>query len=248
MEITCLIKTVIMRNFYLLCCFLIMRMSTAIAGHASIYLDLSTPAAYRISFQGNYYTFNGNSFNFDEFDAGAQQIAIERFNGNNYVAVYNGIMRFEDNFRVYAKLDAFGRLNVYQKEPLQVIAPPVVMYPPQEIAPHCGTPPPTCPTVQLPPPFAKDADYQALLQRLESAWYDDDRKLIAFNAFRYQNFSADQVKGILKNFWYEDYKLEVAKEAFKYSTDKANFFKINDVFWYSASIQELNMYMLEFRG
>lgn len=236
-----------MKRLYLLCSFFLMEMAIAF-GHASVFIDFNTPAAYRISFQGAYYTFNGNSFNFDEFDAGVQQITVERFIGNNYVPIYNGIMRFEENVRTYARLDDYGRLNVYQKEPLVVVInPPVTIN-----QPHCGTPPPTlshgCTQAPPPPPFANESDYQALIKRLEGAWYDDDRRVIVINALRYQNYSAEQVRGMLKKFWYEDSKLAVAKEAFKYSTDKANFFKINDVFWYSASIQDFNEYMLNFQG
>lgn len=52
-----------------------------------------------------------------------------------------------------------------------------------------------------------------------------------------------QVKELAKLFTFEETKLDFAKYAYSYTYDIANYYKINDVFTFESSVEELNAYI-----
>lgn len=66
---------------------------------------------------------------------------------------------------------------------------------------------------------------------------------LAKQVLRANCVSTDQVIGIMNLFSFEDNKLAFAKFAYEKTTDKGNYYKINDAFTYSSSIDELNEFL-----
>ena len=55
--------------------------------------------------------------------------------------------------------------------------------------------------------------------------------------------STDQVKSVMELFGFEASKLEFAKFAYDHVSDRKNYFKVNDAFGFSSSVDELDEYI-----
>lgn len=234
-----------MKRMYTLLAFALAA-NISLAFNASFQLELPVQANYRITFNNIPYQFTGKTFSFDQFPAGTQQVLVQQLSGNQPArTIYAGLIYFEGNTRITARIDNWGRLEVMRREPMAMQ----------------GTPPPTwnpLPPYGLPggaqgwntwpgfQSFVSDQDYKALLHALNNAWFDNQRQDIALHAVRNNNYSAAQVAGILKTFWFDSNKLTVAKEAYKYSKDKGNFFLVTAAFDHSSSAKALSDYMQNF--
>lgn len=73
--------------------------------------------------------------------------------------------------------------------------------------------------------------------------FEEEKYKVAKQAVSASCVSAGQVKKIMSLFSFEETKLNFAKFAYDYTTDKANYFKINDAFTYSSSVDDLNNYL-----
>lgn len=73
--------------------------------------------------------------------------------------------------------------------------------------------------------------------------FDDTRLTMAKQIAKANCMSADQIVQVMGVFGFEETKLEFAKYAYDYCTDKGNYYKINDAFSFSSSIDELNEYL-----
>lgn len=79
-------------------------------------------------------------------------------------------------------------------------------------------------------------------QSIESKSFEDSKMTTAKQVGRDRCFTTEQVKGIMGLFSFEDTKLEFAKYAYERTYDIGNYYKLNDVFSFSSSIDELNNY------
>ena len=83
-------------------------------------------------------------------------------------------------------------------------------------------------------------DFSAALRTIKESSFDET-KLTTANSIASSNcLSTDQVVEICKLFSFEDNKLAFAKYAYKYTTDPKNYFKVNNVFSFSSSKEELS--------
>jgi len=87
------------------------------------------------------------------------------------------------------------------------------------------------------------ADYAAASQTISSKSFEDSKLQIAKQITKSNCLTAEQVKGFMRLFTYESSKLDFAKFAYQFTFDKGNYFKINDVFTYSSSIDELDEFL-----
>ncbi len=78
---------------------------------------------------------------------------------------------------------------------------------------------------------------------IESKSFEDSRMTTAKQVGRDRCFTTDQVKGIMGLFSFEGSKLEFAKYAYDRTYDIGNYYKVNDAFTFSSSIDELNSYI-----
>jgi len=90
---------------------------------------------------------------------------------------------------------------------------------------------------------ASDSDFSSIRSSIESKTFRDDKLTVFKQVLRSRCFSTDQVKTMMSMFTYEDDKLEVAKLAYSKTVDQSNYYRINDAFTYSSSIDELNEFL-----
>jgi len=87
------------------------------------------------------------------------------------------------------------------------------------------------------------SDFEAAKNSISAQSFDDTKLTIAKQIAGSNCLSAQQVKDILQMFSFEDKKLDFAKFAYGHTYDKGNYFKINDAFSFSSSVDELNQYI-----
>jgi len=87
------------------------------------------------------------------------------------------------------------------------------------------------------------ADFNAAIKTIGNSSFDETKVSTAKAILSKNCVSADQVIRLCNLFSFEDSKLSIAKYAYKFTTDKKNYFKVNDVFSFSSSKEELNRFV-----
>lgn len=109
-----------------------------------------------------------------------------------------------------------------------------------------STPPPPAPS-----PAAKrgctvacsSADFTSMKNSISSKPFEDSKVQIAKQIIGSNCVSSAQVRDLMNLFSYEESKLDIAKFAFSRCTDPNNYYKVNDAFTYSSSIDDLNNFI-----
>lgn len=86
-------------------------------------------------------------------------------------------------------------------------------------------------------------DFQSALSTIKSQGFDETKLSTAKTIASKQCLSPEQITQICKEFGFEASKLDFAKFAYSRCTDQANYFKVNNVFGFSSSVEELNQYI-----
>ena len=84
------------------------------------------------------------------------------------------------------------------------------------------------------------AEFADAKKSIESKPFEETKLTMAKQIGRDRCFSTDQVKGVMGMFNFEESKLDFAKWAYERTHDKGNYYKVNDAFNFSSSIDELN--------
>lgn len=87
------------------------------------------------------------------------------------------------------------------------------------------------------------SDFQSALQTISKQGFDETKLSTAKTIAGKQCLSTTQIVQICKTFGFEESKLDFAKYAYARCTDQANYFKVNDVFGFSSSVEELNKHI-----
>lgn len=90
-------------------------------------------------------------------------------------------------------------------------------------------------------------DFNQAKETLRNEWFENTRVTSAKQIISANYFTSQQVKELLQLFTFENNKLELAKLAYSRSTDRNNYYLVNDVFTYSNSKDELARYIRDFR-
>ena len=85
--------------------------------------------------------------------------------------------------------------------------------------------------------------FKSAKETVEKASFEDTKLSTAKSILGSNCVSAEQVMQICKLFSFEASKLEFAKFAYSKTTDKGNYFKVNNIFDFDASKTELNNYI-----
>ena len=105
----------------------------------------------------------------------------------------------------------------------QVVTPPIVVQP-------------TC--------TVSNTDYSQIKSSIEKERFASTKVNVAKQALQAKKcFTVEQIIGILQLFTFEDNKLDLAKFAYVYCIDKENYYRVNDVFTFSTSKDELNRFL-----
>ena len=90
-------------------------------------------------------------------------------------------------------------------------------------------------------------DFSAALSTIKNSSFDETRLSTAKQILSSNCVKADQVVQMCELFSFEETKLDFAKFAYTHTIDRSNFFKVNNVFSFSSSKEELNNYIMGLR-
>lgn len=85
-------------------------------------------------------------------------------------------------------------------------------------------------------------DFNAAKSTINESTFEDTKLETAKQIVGANCLTADQVTQLCQLFTFEETKLDFAKYAYSYTYDKNNYFKVNKVFTFDASKQELSKY------
>jgi hypothetical protein len=85
--------------------------------------------------------------------------------------------------------------------------------------------------------------FDALTSQLKKQSFEDNKLQIIRQVLASNCISTAQVKQLIGEFTFEENKLKVAKMCYKKTTDKGNYFTLNDSFSFSSSADELNEFL-----
>ncbi len=101
-------------------------------------------------------------------------------------------------------------------------------------------------TIGCQPPVTPDR-YESMLQAVISKDFDEAKLRVAKQIIRQNScLTVSQLMGILRLFDFDKDKLELAKLAYHYIYDIENFYKVNNVFDFENSVEELDKYISDY--
>jgi hypothetical protein len=86
-------------------------------------------------------------------------------------------------------------------------------------------------------------DFTSAMSTIKGQGFDETKLSTAKQIVSSNCLSANQVADICKAFGFEETKLGFAKFAYARCTEPQNYFKINNVFGFSSSVDDLNKYI-----
>jgi hypothetical protein len=89
--------------------------------------------------------------------------------------------------------------------------------------------------------------FQQLKQSVERENVDKNKMDLLRSTLPYNRVSAQQVRELAQLIQFEQTRLELAKFAYRYTTDRGNYFVVNDVFNFGSSKTELTRYISTYR-
>ncbi len=90
----------------------------------------------------------------------------------------------------------------------------------------------------------RSTDFSAALKTIADASFDESKLSTSKSIVSSNCLTSAQVVQVCEVFGFEETKLAFAKYAYKYVTDPSNYFKVNNVFSFSSSKDELNDYIM----
>ncbi len=87
------------------------------------------------------------------------------------------------------------------------------------------------------------SDFASAKKSISSKSFAEDKMTLAKQILKSNCVSTDQVVEMMGIFTFEENKLEFAKMAYSRTVDSQNYYKVNDAFTYSSSIDELNEFL-----
>jgi hypothetical protein len=100
------------------------------------------------------------------------------------------------------------------------------------------------PIVNIPVTIGMHPDvFASALQSVELATFDSDQIRVAKQVISRNGASSHQISEIMRVLSFESSRLEIAKFGYEFVGDPENYFVVNDVFWFSSSIRELDRYI-----
>lgn len=91
-----------------------------------------------------------------------------------------------------------------------------------------------------------NSDFERAKKSVSGKSFAEDKMTLAKQILKSNCVSTDQVIEMMGLFTFEENKLEFAKMAFERTTDTQNYYRVNDAFTYSGSIDELNEFIESF--
>jgi hypothetical protein len=86
-------------------------------------------------------------------------------------------------------------------------------------------------------------DFVEAKSSIHSKSFEKDKVTLAKQIIRNSCITSDQVGDLLKMFSFDKDRVEIAKFAYEFVYDQNKYYKVNDAFQYSSSIDELNRFI-----
>ena len=86
-------------------------------------------------------------------------------------------------------------------------------------------------------------DFSSAFETVKNLGFDETRLKTAKQIVSDNCMNTSQISQICGVFGFESSKLDFAKFAFEFCVEPKNYFKINNVFGFSSSVDELNNYI-----
>ena len=88
-----------------------------------------------------------------------------------------------------------------------------------------------------------DYDFNSAKESVKNQSFADKKMTVAKQVIDNNCLSTAQVKEMMQLMDFENNKLDIAKYAYKRTLDRNNYYKVNDAFDFSSSVDELNKYI-----
>ena len=85
--------------------------------------------------------------------------------------------------------------------------------------------------------------FAAALRSIDLATFDSDQIALSKQIIRNNAPSSNQIAEIMGILSHESSRMEVAKFGYRFVADPENYYVVNDVFWFSSSIRELDRFI-----
>ncbi len=209
--------------------------------YSSLNLMMVDNANYEVIFNNQFFGNTGNSFTMNQVLPGRYPLIVSKYFptqwGFQKQVVYNGLIDIPAGSNVNARVDCFNHL--------QLSYSPVFPAYQTNTPGHCGTStsgyyqpmPAQIPMGMNPVAFGQ------LKNTISNQWFDSGKLQVARQAISMNSLTAAQVSELMQLFSFESSKLELAKMAFANTVDKQNYYIVNNAFWFSSSVAELDQYI-----
>ena len=87
------------------------------------------------------------------------------------------------------------------------------------------------------------ADFREAQGSIDKQKFSDTKQTLAKQIIKISCPTSDQVRDLLKLFTFENDRIEIAKYAYEFVYDADKYYKVNDAFQYSSSVDELNKFI-----
>lgn len=88
--------------------------------------------------------------------------------------------------------------------------------------------------------------FASALRSIELATFDSDQIRVAKQIIRRNGASSQQIAEIMRVLSFESSRLKIAKFGYQFVADPENYYVVNDVFWFSSSIRELDRFINQY--
>ncbi len=224
-----------------------LQMANVHSNLSNLNIRLENNFPFQLTLDGVAYSSFGLSQKIQNIQAGNHSIQIYTSFNNGYrqirQLIYNGTINVPFSTEVFAVINRFNRMIIEDQFVLNNYPQSPNYYDPNVI---CQQPTP------LPRPIPdhncwvrqmSDADFNQLKAVIERASFESSKMEITNQALRSNYLTSRQVVSLMSVFSFESSKLELAKNAYSRTIDKNNYYMVNDAFYFSSSISDLQQYI-----
>ncbi len=183
---------------------------------------------FQVNIEGRIYDAHNGVFSSFDLPFGNTYVRIFRLRGsrNMLYEVYRGEIYIPRNTHIFAMLNRYNRLEVIRREPMSY----------HNNHHHNG---------YDDGPYYNDrqVDIPSLVSAMRQASFESNKLTIAKQALRNNNIYAAGVERIMRQFSFEDSRIEFAKYAYSHCIDPQNYYRVNNAFTFSSSIEELSEFI-----
>lgn len=90
-------------------------------------------------------------------------------------------------------------------------------------------------------------EFEMVKDQIRKEWFENNRLTSVKTIIDKNNFTTQQVKELMFLFTFENNRLEVAKYAYRKTTDKNNYYQVNDALTFGSNKEELARFIRESR-